>query len=241
MRRVNLIVLTFWVIFTFSSFTDAQVPELLPIPSTLSQEQQEGLLKRRSQLESQWYNLVLKVNEHNRKCSKVLANTPLADGCRENMKSFQAEIAVHVEAVNNFNRAARRETSIDRIEVPTPPLISPEDVCAGDIGCLADIRIGKAVSWLKERSWDVRVWKNDPMHGAWVRDAASITLPLMVEAGLSKISSLIPASNVPRHVYLTETEFWNIDPNIKNIIYHIKYFSDGSVRELRWLVNFNTP
>jgi hypothetical protein len=239
MRWVNLIVLTVWAVFTFSSFADAQVPELLPIPTTLSQQQQEGLLKRRTQLESQWYNLVLKVNDHNRKCSKVLANTPLADECRENMKSFQTEIAAYIQSVNSFNQTVRRETSIDRIEVPIP--ISPEDACAGEIGCLADIRIEKAVSWLKEKSWDARVWKNDPMHGAWVRDAALITLPLMVEAGLSKISSLIPASNAPRHVYLTETEFWNIDPNMRNIIYHIKSFSDGSVRELRWLVNFNIP
>ncbi len=235
MRWVSLIVLIVWVVLAFSSFTDAQVPELLPVPTTLSQQQQEGLLKRRSQLESQWYNLFLKVNDHNRKCSKVLANTPLADECREKMKSLQGEIAAHVESVNSFNQAVRRQTTIDRIEVPTP--ISPEDACAGEIGCLVDIRIEKAVSWLKEKSWDVMVWKNDPMHGAWVRDAATIALPLMVSAGLSRIRSLMPASIAPRHVYITETEFWNVDPDVRNVIYHIKFFSDGSVRELRWLVS----
>jgi len=239
MRRVSLIVLIVWAVLAFSSFADAQVPELLPIPITLSQDQQEELLKHRSQLESQWYNLVLKVNDHNRKCSKVPVNTPLADECRESMKSLQGEIASHVEAVNSFNQVVRRQTTIDRIEVPRP--ISPEDACAGEIGCLMDIRIEKAVSWLKEKSWDARVWKNDPMHGAWIRDAALIALPLMVRAGLSRVRSLMPASNAPNHVYLTETEFWNVDPNVRNVIYHIKFFSDGSVRELRWLLDYNTP
>jgi len=236
MKRVTLIFLILGAVSILSPFANAQVQELVPVPATLDVQQREELGKRKSQLEAQWYNLVLKVNEHNRKCNKVPVNTPLANECREKMKSLQGEIAAHIEAANSYNEAVKRQTTIDRIEVP-PPRILPEEACDGNIACLLNARVEKAMSWLPEKSWDARVWANDPMHAQWIADAGKIALPFMVQAGLSKVRSLMPVSTAPRHVFLTETEFWNIDPNQKNIIYHIKHFSDGSVSELGWFVN----
>lgn len=240
MQDLKLIFLSFAAVLTLSSLANAQILDLQPIPVGLQGQPREELAARRSQLEAQWYTLLLKVNDHNRKCNKVPVNTPLANECRENMKSLQGEIAAHMESAKSYNEAVQRHTTIDRIEVPLPK-ISPEEACDGNIACLLNARVEKAMSWLPDKSWDARVWANDPMHAQWIADAGKIALPFMVQAGLSKIRSLMPASNAPRHIFLTETEFWNIDPNVKNVIYHIKFFSDGSVRELGWLVNYKSP
>ncbi|GEM_PF-5528905 len=103
MRRLNLIFVIFGVILILSPFANAQVPDLVPIPVRLDGHHREELAARRSQLEAQWNTLVSKVEAHNPKCNKVPVNTPLANECRENMKSLQGEIAAHIKARKSFN------------------------------------------------------------------------------------------------------------------------------------------
>ncbi len=73
------------------------------------------------------------------------------------------------------------QPSIDRIEVPPPPIqVSALDACAGGAACVAGVVASESVDWLKDKYWDARVWYNDPMHREWVGDAVTIaTLPLM--------------------------------------------------------------
>jgi hypothetical protein len=103
MRRVKLIFVTLGAVLTLSPFANAQVPDLLPIPVRLDGHHREELAARRSQLEAQWNILVSKVDDHNQKCGKVPANTPLASECRQRMSLLQGEIAAHIEAVKCFN------------------------------------------------------------------------------------------------------------------------------------------
>ncbi len=103
MRRLNLIFVILGVILILSPFANAQVPDLVPIPVRLDGHHREELANRRSQLEAQWNILVSKVEDHNRKCGKVPANTPLANECRQRMSSLQGEITAHIEAVKSFN------------------------------------------------------------------------------------------------------------------------------------------
>lgn len=103
MRRVKLILVTLGAGLTLSAFANAQVSELVPIPDRLDGHHREELAARRSQLEAQWNILVSKVNDHNQKCRKVPANTPLANECRQRMSALQGEIVAHIKAVKSFN------------------------------------------------------------------------------------------------------------------------------------------
>lgn len=103
MRRLRLIFVTLAAVVTLSPLAHAQVPDLVPIPVNLDGHHREELAARRAQLEAQWNILVSKVEDHNRKCGKVPANTPLANECRQRMSSLQGEIAAHIEAVKSFN------------------------------------------------------------------------------------------------------------------------------------------
>jgi len=77
------------------------------------------------------------------------------------------------------------QPSIDRIEVPPPPIqVSALDACAGGAACVAGVVASEGVDWLKDKYWDARVWYNDPMHREWLGDAVNIaTLPLMFGGG----------------------------------------------------------
>ena len=103
MRRVKLALVTLGAILTLSPLSYAQVPDFVPIPANLDGHHREELAARRAQLEAQWNILVSKVEDHNRKCGKVPANTSLANECRQRMSSLQGEIAAHIEAVKSFN------------------------------------------------------------------------------------------------------------------------------------------
>lgn len=103
MRRLRLIAVIFGTVFALSPFANAQVPELLPIPHRLDGHHREVLAMRRSQLAAQRDILVSKVEDHNRKCGKVPANTPLANECRQRMSALQGEIVAHNKAVKSFN------------------------------------------------------------------------------------------------------------------------------------------
>jgi hypothetical protein len=254
MRRIRTIIAALWGIFPLIAFAHAQqVPELLPVPVTLDARQQEELGKRKSQLEAQWYNLVLKVNDHNRKCNKVPANTPLANECRQRMNSLQGEIAAHIEGVKSFNQAladaVQRRTSIDQIYVPPPP---PENLETGPFdwqkvidGYYLGTGIGEdAAQWYADRYVETASWYGKAAYGAgglaaslWTPDTyleTASTLALAGEADMAR-RMLLKAASGPKHVFLSADEFANIDINAKNIIYHIKY-SDGYVKELPWRV-----
>lgn len=73
------------------------------------------------------------------------------------------------------------QPSIDRIEVPSPPVqVTALDACAGGAACVAGVVASEGWNWLKDQYWDARVWANDPMHREWLGDAVTIaTLPLM--------------------------------------------------------------
>ncbi len=142
MRRLELIFIIIGTILLVSSFANAQVPRLDPIPESLSGPQREELTSRRSQLEAQWTALESKVKSHNPKCDKVPVNTPLANECRQAQTALNSEIAAFIQAVKSFNQTVEQAATAPQQTVPSP---SPQTV-SSFVSERYEIELGDRVS-----------------------------------------------------------------------------------------------